>query len=234
MFNLTLVSANRKTGPIPVTMSSKATCPDVCSFKKQGCYGLGGPVNIHWMRITKGIRGQLWDEFVKTIKENIPLGQIWRHNQVGDLVGDNNNIDGESLKMLVSANTGRMGYTYTHKPVVASKKQGVSRAQAKSNREAIKHANANGFTINLSADNLKEADAKAKLKIGPVVVVLPSDAKETCFTPQGRKVIVCPATQSDSINCAKCKLCQRQRGVIIGFPAHGVSKNIVDKIISKS
>lgn len=232
MFNLTLVSANRKTGPIPVSMSTKETCPDACPFKNGGCYGLGGPVNIHWNRLTQKKKGQLWKDFTDTVKKKIPQGQIWRHNAVGDLVGENNNIDSAALKLLVSANKGKRGYTYTHKPVLSS--ESVSEEQAENNQKAISHANKNGFTVNLSADTLDQADKKASLGIAPIVVVLPSTTKETCFTPQGRKVIVCPATLNDSINCEKCKLCSRQRSVIVGFPAHGISKNKVDVIISSN
>jgi hypothetical protein len=218
-------------------MSDMSTCPDTCSFKKSGCYGLAGPVLIHWRKLSKGLKGQQWEEFCRTVKTKIRRGQIWRHNQVGDLVGDNKLIDGEALKLLVDANKGKMGYTYTHKPVIASQSENpllqVSEETAKNNRDAIEHANKNGFTINLSADNLKQADEKAALGIAPVVVVLSHDAKETSFTPAGRKVIICPATQRENVDCANCKLCQRQRGVIIGFPAHGNAFKKVSNMVTE-
>lgn len=231
MFNLTLISANVKTGPIPVSMSSKETCPDACPLKNGGCYGLGGPVNIHWKRLTEKKKGQLWADFVESVRTKIFGGQLWRHNAVGDLVGENNNIDGVSLKMLVAANKGKKGFTYTHKPVLPS--ENVSAKTIAANRKAIAHANKNGFTINLSADNLEMADKKHDLKIGPVTVILPSTQEEkVCYTPLGKKVIVCPATYMDNMNCSKCQLCQKQRSAIVGFPAHGVSKKKVDTIIA--
>ena len=113
---------------------------------------------------------------------------------------------------LVDANRGRRGWTYTHKPVSAS------------NAEAVSHANANGFTINLSADTLAEADQLAALNIGPVVVVLdaPEGEKADTFTPAGRRVVTCPATYRDDIRCSDCILCARpRRKTIVGFPAHG-------------
>jgi len=230
MFSLTLVSSNRKTGPIPVSMSDSSTCPDSCSFKNGGCYGYGGPVLIHWRRLNEGLKGVLWKEFCDTVKKKIHQGQLWRHNSVGDLIGDNQIIDGECLKLLVEANKGKKGYTYSHKPVIIS--ETVDASLAKNNRDAIAHANKNGFTINLSSDNLKQADEKAKLNIGPVVVVLNSQTKgKVVFTPEGRKVVVCPATYRDDVDCASCQLCQKQRSCIVGFPAHGNSFRKVDKMV---
>lgn len=236
MFSLTLISHNSKTGPIPVSMSDMSTCPDTCSFKNGGCYAKGGPSLIHWRRLSNGLKGQQWSDFCNTVKTKIRRGQIWRHNSAGDLVGDNKLIDGEALKLLVDANKGKMGYTYTHKPVIASNSENpllqVSEETAENNRKAVEHANKNGFTINLSADNLKQADALSGLGIAPVVVVLTSETKQTVFTPEGRKVIICPATQREGVDCASCKLCQRQRGVIIGFPAHGNAFKKVSAMVS--
>lgn len=122
-----------------------------------------------------------------------------------------------ALAALAEANHGRRGFTYTHKP--------VDRAD---NATAIANANARGFTINLSADNLSEADTLSDTGIGPVVVVLPDTVegnRKDIATPKGRRVAVCPATYLDEVSCASCQLCQRQdRKVIIGFPAHGASK----------
>ena len=63
---------------------------------------------------------------------------------------------------------------------------------------------------------------------GPVVVVLSSDATANAVTPAGRRVVVCPATQRDDVSCATCQLCQRQRDTIVGFPAHGTRKRVID------
>jgi hypothetical protein len=46
---LTLVSRNAKTGPIPVSTTTRETCPDVCPFRKDnegGCYAEGGPIRM--------------------------------------------------------------------------------------------------------------------------------------------------------------------------------------------
>jgi hypothetical protein len=105
------------------------------------------------------------------------------------------------------------------------------------NKHAVREANRAGFTINLSADNLSEADQLANLEAGPVVVVLPESVQgnvKDIKTPKGRSVVVCPATYRDDVSCASCQLCQRQeRSVIVGFPAHGASKRKASLIASR-
>ncbi len=227
MVLFTRISANQKTGPIPVSMSAKETCPDSCPLKHGGCYASGGPINLHWLRVSAGKVGIAWDAFLLQIRA-LPRAQLWRHNQAGDLPGVNNAIDAKALAGLVSANQGRRGFTYTHKPVLNEQ---ASKATVSANRKAIAEANANGFTVNLSADTLHEADAMAELAIGPVVVLLPASQTTNTVTPKGRKVIVCPATFREYTSCATCQLCQRgDRSVIVGFPAHGVSTKKADAI----
>jgi hypothetical protein len=77
-----------------------------------------------------------------------------------------------------------------------------------------------GFTYT----HYDHADQLADLDAGPVATVLPIDQTTNTTTPQGRKVVICPATIRDDVSCATCQLCQRQRDFIIGFPAHGTSK----------
>ena len=222
--HLTIKSDNVKTGPIPVSTSSFKQCPPACPFAKNGCYADSGPLAIHWRKVTEGERGLEWPEFIQAIT-SLPKGQIWRHNQAGDLPGIGNRIASGLLNELVTANRGKKGFTYTHKPMLGTT------PQATSNRNAVASANAAGFTINLSANNPAHADELASLAIGPVVCVVPSTTKSNLTTPNGRKVVICPATQRDNVSCATCQLCARgDRSVIIGFPAHGTSKKKADAI----
>jgi hypothetical protein len=160
-----------------------------------------------------------WSQFLSEIA-GLPEGQLWRHNQAGDLPGLGEEIDASALGKLTKANRGRKGFTYTHK------------YGTESNREAIRSANLNGFTVNLSANTLAHADELAETECGPVVVVLPSDQISNTLTPAGRKVVICPATVRDDVTCATCGLCQRQRSAIVGFPAHGASKRKASAIAS--
>ena len=223
----TRVSANQKTGPIPVSMSTKDTCPDACPLKAGGCYASGGPINLHWLRVTNGKAGIPWKDFLGEVKR-LPKGQLWRHNQAGDLPGASDAIDTQALSELVKANKGKRGFTYTHKPVLSE--QGAANL-IDTNRKAIADDNKAGFAINLSANSLSHADELARLNIGPVVTILPATQSRNCQTPEGRKVVVCPATQREFVNCQTCRLCSVvSRSVIIGFPAHGVSKAKADAI----
>lgn len=222
----TLASRNKKTGFIPVSTSSRATCPNSCPLKSGSCYASNGSLNIHWQRVTKGLAGIKWNDFLAKIRY-LPRNQLWRHNQAGDLPGKNNSIDSIRLKGLVKANSGKRGFTYTHKPVLSNQDK-----ESKKNAKLINFANQNGFTINLSANNLTHADSLKDLGIGPVATLLPSETKnKTVFTPKGNKVIVCPATYREHVNCANCGLCAVvKRSVIIGFPSHGSQFKIVDRL----
>jgi ferredoxin len=207
---------NRKTGRIPVSTTSADTCPDACPFKATGvCYAKHGKVRMHWDKVSAGLRGMTFDAFCDAVRE-LPKGILWRHNQAGDLPGSADTLDCDMLAQLVDANRGRRGFTYTHKPLTTD-----------AEREAVKNANAHGFTVNLSANDLDHADMLAGLDIGAVVTVLPGDVygNVPIFTPNGRRVVVCPATYRDEVTCESCGLCQRaDRKVIVGFPAHGPGK----------
>jgi threonine dehydrogenase-like Zn-dependent dehydrogenase len=181
---------------------------------REGCYAASGPLALHWSAVSSGARGTDWSTFVGAIAD-LPDGQLWRHNQAGDLPGDGRTVDPVALGQLVAANTGRRGFTYSHYRDADS-------------LTWIRHANQWGFTINLSANDLRDADALADTGAGPVVVVLPSNATDNTRTPAGRRVVVCPATQRDDVSCDTCQLCARQRDAIVGFPAHGTRKRTID------
>ena len=217
--HLTLVSRNVKTGPIPVSTTSAESCPTACPFNNaNGCYAASGPLALHWRKVTNGLSGDSYGAFLDKVSRLIK-GQLWRHNQAGDLIGEGDSLDVQALALLVKANKGKRGFTYTHKPL-----------DTQAERDAIRDANKGGFTVNLSGNNLDHADSLVDLGIAPVVVVLPHDATSNTVTPKGRKVVVCPATQRDDVSCASCGLCQKQRDSIVGFPAHGTSKRKADLI----
>lgn len=223
-FHLTPVSSNAKTGPIPVSTSHKDTCPDACPLKAKGCYAAGGPSNIHWKAVTEGKRGTDWEHFLLAVRA-IRKGSLWRHNQAGDLpaIAGTQRIDQNMVLQLVKANTGRKGFTYTHYDVIEN---GLNRA-------TVKFANENGFTVNLSGNNMQHADELKALNIAPVVVIMPmaDENPKVRYTPAGNKVVRCPAEYNDKVSCATCGLCQvAQRDYIIGFTAHGVSKKHVSLI----
>lgn len=216
-FTLNAISKNEKTGPMPVSTSHKGTCPDACPFKAQGCYAKAGPLAIHWKKITEGERGTDWTEFLAQVRK-IRSRELWRHNQAGDLIGAKNRINLKALRELIAANKGRRGYTYTHYPLTAA------------NVKAIREANENGLTVNISTNKLDEVDA-AMIHGLPTVTVLPFKKEgygetRVLKTEGGNKVLICPASlNKEGVTCQSCGLCQKSdRKYAIGFIAHGVSK----------
>ena len=226
--HLSLKSTNQKTGPIPVSTSPKRTCPGVCPFHGEGCYAESGPLAIHWAQVSSGSRGEPWQVFLGRIRE-FPESQLWRHNQAGDLPGAGNRIDATKLGQLASANQGKRGFTYTHKPVIRT--NGVPSDVVKSNRSAVRSALRQGFTINLSGNSLSHADKLAKTGL-PVATVVPSGTTTpTLKTPAGNLVVICPAQRMDDKTCASCGLCSKaDRSFLIGFLPHGTGARKVNSI----
>ncbi|MDB4351969.1 hypothetical protein OAA60_00885 [Porticoccaceae bacterium] len=214
-YHLTAKSANVKTGKIPVSTTSSDSCPATCPLKDKGCYASLGHLGMHWKQVDKQ-RGTDFDTFCESIAA-LPDNQLWRHNQAGDLPGNSNRINVGQLRQLTQANAGKNGFTYTHKPLTAN------------NEKAIREANDNGFTINLSANGLHEVDGLMGRGL-PVVTILPLDAPKVTTTKSGHKVVTCPAQLRDT-NCKDCGLCQqRNRSFAIGFIAHGSKTNQVNLI----
>jgi hypothetical protein len=208
-YHFTRISRNAKTGPMPVTTTSANSCPPGCSLKQNGCYAESGPLALHWRAVSEGTRGSSFDELLQEIS-TLRRHALWRHNQAGDLTPSSPGvIDEKLLTRLALANKGRRGFTYSHYPPMPA------------NRVAIHKANQLGFTVNLSAETLAQADAYAAYGIAPVVVILPAGTTKPIRTPGGRHVVVCPASLggSDCLNCGICQ--QRDRIAIMGFPAHG-------------
>jgi len=212
--HLTKKSSNPKTGPIPVSTTEDKSCPPSCPLNDGTCYAKHGHLAMHWKKVSEKLRGESFKQFIQEV-EAMATGTFWRHNQAGDLAGSGDWIDGRKLKSLVKANKNKRGFTYTHKHKI------------KKNHAKIKHANDNGFTVNLSADSLDHADELQSLGIGPVVVIVPADQayNHTITTRAGNKVNVCPATYQDNVTCKSCQLCQHAgRSNMVGFPAHGTGK----------
>lgn len=215
------ISSNAKTGPMPVSTTDASTCPDACPLKDKGCFAKYGPLGMHWEKVPE--RGVPFVSFLKEVRA-LPQDTLWRHNQAGDLPGVNNELDGFALGLLVNANRGRRGFTYTHKPMTPA------------NRAAVLDANFKGFTVNVSLNNVAELDAFGVQAL-PVVVILPLLDKgqrepRKLRTPAGNKVVVCPA-QYRKTNCLECGLCQRSdRDYAIGFRAHGTALQYVSEVVA--
>jgi len=213
------LTGNKKTGPIPITKTERASCPRSCALYNNGCYAENHHGGRHWLAMPVAATSINIIELCERIKR-LPKGQLWRHNTAGDLPGVNEELDATQLDMIVAANRGKRGFTYTHKYNHAD------------NIELIEAANKDGFTINLSANNAEEADALSDLTSCPVVVVLPTKATAKHYkTPEGRDIVTCPAAIHENITCATCGICaDAKRSFIVGFPAHGTRKKRANEI----
>jgi hypothetical protein len=209
-FHFIRSSSNRKTGPLPVTYSARSTCPPSCPHIGADCYAEDFLTRMTWDKVAQ--RGHDIAAHARAIA-SLPPGQAWRMNVAGDLPGPGETVDAYQLGEIVKANKGRRGFTYTHK-------------HSPDALMWIRHANAWGFTINLSADDAGHADQLAATDAGPVVCIVPSDTPEISYTPEGRQIVICQAQTRDGATCESCgnfqPWCSRaDRSFIVGFRAHG-------------
>lgn len=222
-FKFTRVSSNIKTGPIPVTMTERASCPETCPLRGAGCYAENFPLVLHWNKVAD--TGIGLEELCAQIKA-LPDGQLWRHNAAGDLPEDTRegskkgDIDAFVLFAIAAANHGRKGFTYTHRQVYGNEH----------NQRVLAAAN-EMMAINVSANSAREAATITKCYGLPTVCLLPKDEKRKSFDVDGVKVVTCPATIRDDVTCASCGMCALgKREFIIGFPAHGARAKKVDAV----
>jgi hypothetical protein len=220
----TLKSENVKTGPMPVSITESSTCPKACKLRPLNiCYSLHGPMRFTWDRLDRHKCGMPWDTFLAKVAA-LPAGTLWRHNISGDLPGVGDAIDRDALRRLICANTGRRGFTYTHKPLTPA------------NFDSIRAATECGFTVNVSCDTLADVDYYKMVDPAlPMVSMLPlaygkDEAPKTLRTKNGHVVMVCPAVRVEGKTCLTCGLCYKaDRKAVIGFPAHGTARMRADK-----
>lgn len=214
-------SSNVKVGKIPVTTSSKHTCPTECPLLANGCYASAGfHTNMHWDKVTSGERGAPIEGLCEQVRK-LPEGQLWRHNVAGDLIPtEEGRIDAIALHSLVKANTGRRGFTYTHYTM-----------EHAGNRRVVAQANRGGFTINVSHNSPQEALEATHGQ--PRVTIVPADywTKGDTVKATGGTIVRCPAETRDAVTCKTCKLCSvATRETIVGFTVHGTQSKKADII----
>ena len=238
LVHITKKSSNRKIGDIPCSITEERSCSPTCPFLNSGCYAKTGPVSWHWKKVSNGTQSNLTDwSGLCSFVENLEDGQLMRINVAGDLCHNNGDIDRSALKQLVKSNKNKKAWTYTHHKM------------SRNNFEAVKHANDNGFTINVSTESLIKADRVIDLQLPAVTVISSNNDAVKPFkgsdnrtyykvtkqlrTPKGRRVVVCPAQTTESgVTCKTCKLCTRQRDFAVAFVAHGNQVKKVNDVLS--
>jgi hypothetical protein len=218
-FHLTRVSGNAKTGPIPVTTSSRATCSPSCPFFQNGCYADGGPLAIHWGKVTRAERGVSFADHCADLA-SLPRLQLTRLNQAGDLPHTAGRISRRFIRGMVQACRKIRAYTYTHHSLSLGE-----------NLSLLRFANRNGLTVNVSTETEKAADSAIAAGLPAVLAVTSDESRNAWRTPAGNLVMVCPAQTRDT-DCASCELCQKRgKRVVIAFRAHGTSKRKAEAAI---
>lgn len=215
---LFVASSNaKKLAGLPASLTTASTCPPTCSFYGRGCYAEFHSLKFHWSKV--GDVGLTWRAFCEKVAA-LPPGQPWRHNIAGDLPGQGTALDAGKLGALARASAHARGFTFTHKPL-----------ETAADVRAVLSANTPGFTINLSADGIEDADRLARLGIAPVAAVVPSDAPAGLTTPAGQKLVYCLYDEK-GMPCSECRLCAVPgRKGVVAFRAHGQYQQLVSEIV---
>lgn len=204
---------NSKTA-IPTTRSWRGSCPSSCPLLGKSCYAENFPMVMHWDKLSR--EGLSYADLLEEIK-CLRRGQLWRHNDAGDLIGNGDTIDITALNALVEANRGRRGFTYTHWPW-------------RDNFELLKWANRSGFTINVSAKGVDDALEAHNAGL-PTTVILNTDGQKMVRVA-GVRIVICPAQRKKKMTCAECGICATaDRNYIIGFWPQGTKKTNLIKMV---
>ena len=233
-------SSNKKTGDVIQSYSSRVTCPTSCKFKKNGCYAEGYHTARQWDRcdnpedaryvtngehLAIGLKAAVFDKLRKDPTRNKVL---FRHNIAGDIA-----IEGTSLvdvnrvdaiaKAIADTNetVGNVlqGYTYTHCTIDINASNIIHDAASKS------------FLINASCETVQEVKHAKSFGINAVIASI--DPKETAkeLNAMGMHGVQCPAQTKDGVSCDSCRLCARNRDVVVIFEVHGTASKKAAKVI---
>jgi hypothetical protein len=228
-YGLTRSSANKKTGPMAVSMTDRSSCPDACPMREKGCFANGWPLSLHWDRLPE--TGLTQKQFERALRK-LPWYSLWRHDQAGDLPGEGDNIDREALLGIIEAadSRGVKGATYSHKPL-----------EHGDNLAILREIRVRGLVVNVSANSPAHLDQLMRLAPDlEYAALIPEEAGKVTLTEDGNKIVWCPAQwmklKGVKLTCADCgngrPLCwRRDRNYAIGFKAHGPWKRWVEAMI---
>lgn len=230
--------SNAKTGNIIQSYSHRATCPNRCPLKGNGCYADSYHTSRQWDRCgdegdKRYIRNgrDLTLDLMSAVALHAKKGDkdvLFRHNVAGDIAFPNSNmIDGERLSTIVEAcnkvasiaEVNLMGYTYTH---CILSMQNVKKAR---------EAQDKGFTVNFSCETVEEVKEVKLMDCNAVVTSINPQETVKSLKAEGLKALQCPAQTIEGMDCKKCKLCARDRDAVIVFEVHGNGSKKAKKVI---
>ncbi len=217
-YSFTSHSSNKKIGNIAAISTSSQSCPTTCALFNE-CYGKLHFTGMQWKKLDKsGLDFVQVMDLIHALKKRSKL----RFNVVGDLAHNNGTIDATKLLKLANTVKNRMIETilYTHHSIDNTL-----------NVSALKLAFSKGLHINISCEDTDKA--KQALKHGlNAVIVLPTNSIHKVIKHDNLTIVRCPAEYKDSVQCANCMLCAKDRvekKVIIAFTAHGAKRNALSK-----
>jgi hypothetical protein len=217
-YSFTSHSNNKKIGNIAAVSTSSQSCPTTCGLFDE-CYGKLHFTGMQWRKLDKsGLDFIQVMDLIHALKKHSSL----RFNVVGDLAHSNGIIDATKLLKLANTVKNRMIETilYTHHSIDNSL-----------NVAALRLAFSKGLHINISCEDTNKV--KQALNHGlNAVIVLPTGSIHKVIKHDDLTIVRCPAEYKDSIQCANCMLCAKDRTakkVVVAFTAHGAKRNALSK-----
>ena len=203
------VTADKKTGAIPVSYSPKESCPDSCTLKEGGCYAWG----LFYLRIL-GAKIRDGKIEIKTLaqalKERRADARIVRHRVAGDIVGDVEGTVEECLQVEREGLT-NIGYTHNWKAEEAQPLKKWFRASCNS-LEEVELARSMGWSVTF---------------------MVPEGTSKKVSLDSGEKAYMCPARVGvegkKDITCNTCTLCRvdsKTADKAVMFEVHGTKETI--------
>ena len=221
-YSFTTHSSNRKLGDMAAVSTSSPSCPDTCALKKE-CYAKFSFTGIHWRALDKGglNYNQVLD-YVNAMRKRSKL----RWGVMGDLAHNNGIIDATKLLKLANIIKNRMIETilYTHHNI-----------DNVLNVKAFQLAFSKGLHVNISCEDTNKANKALSYGLN-AVIVLPTGSIHKVIKQDDLTIVRCPAEYKNTIQCANCMLCAKDRTaqrVVVAFTAHGTGKKkLSSKLVS--
>jgi len=210
-------SRNSKTGDVPTAWigssfgAAKKSCSG-CSLLEKGCYAYGGSPLLGHLSVTR-TQMQKPDNYKLeyALNHRNKKARMVRVTALGDIGRSGRAVADAVVAEIKASGLALVGYTHHwREPAVIAAWHGRLMASC-DDMEAADQAVSNGWRA---------------------CVTVPSNHPRISETPEGRKVVVCPAQvkEDHSITCNTCRLCDGSKaGPIISFRAHGRSHKALDE-----
>ena len=205
--------------------SIKATCPDTCSLKNEGCYAQTSFV------------GMIVNRMDRRAKQDSPLQLARSEAKAIDAAYKGNAVPvGRDLRLHVSGDSRTVKGTRILNAAISRWKKrggGVAWSYTHAWRHVLREEWSN-VSVLASIEDTKDVAAVRQRGYAPAIVVAehPSE-KSYKLNGSDTTFIPCPQ-QTRGVSCADCRLCmkadwlyQSNRG--IAFAAHGVKRNDIKR-----